>query len=95
MILKTYSKTLPFVDSLDWKDKTAGQIYDRVISKTKNGSIILFHNAAKNTPEALPKIIEKLLSEGFKLVPISQQIYKDNFIIDHEGRQCPKVVAKP
>ena len=81
------------VDSLDWRDKTADQIYDRVTKKATNGSIILFHNAAKNTPQALPKIIEKLQADGFKLVPISQQIYKENYIINHEGRQCPKQVT--
>ncbi|OJU13642.1 MAG: deacetylase [Clostridiales bacterium 43-6] len=82
------------VDSLDWKDKTADQIYDRVTKKAANGSIVLFHNAAKNTPAALPKIIEKLQSDGFKLVPVSQQIHKGNYEIDHEGRQIPVTTGK-
>ena len=56
------------VDSLDWKDLTANDIYNRVTQKTKNGSIILFHNAAKNTPEALPKILEKLKNDGYEFV---------------------------
>lgn len=78
------------VDSLDWKDRTADQIADRVIRKTKPGSIILFHNAAKNTPAALPKIIESLQADGYKIVPISKQIHKGDYYIDHEGRQVPK-----
>lgn len=75
------------VDSLDWKDLSADEICNRVISKTKPGSIILFHNAAKNTPEALPTILEKLNNEGFELVPISELIIKDNFAIDQSGMQ--------
>jgi len=75
------------VDSLDWKDLSAKDIYDRVTKKTCSGSIILFHNAAKNTPQALPMIIEYLQSEGFELVPVSELIYTDSFEIDHEGRQ--------
>ena len=75
------------VDSLDWKDLSAEEIYERVTSKAASGSICLFHNAALHTPEALPSIIEYLLSEGYSIVPISQLIYTENYTIDHTGRQ--------
>lgn len=78
------------VDSLDWKDKTADEITQRVTSKVQPGSICLFHNAAKHTPAALPSLIEKLQADGYTLVPISQQIYKENYTIDVEGRQIPQ-----
>ena len=75
------------VDSLDWKELSAEEIYERVTSRAAPGSICLFHNAALHTPEALPSIIECLLSEGFSIVPISQLIYTENYTIDHTGRQ--------
>ena len=75
------------VDSLDWKDLSAEEIYKRVSSKAAPGSICLFHNAAKYTPEALPSIIEYLISEGYTIVPISELIYSENYTIDHTGRQ--------
>lgn len=57
------------------------------------GSIVLFHNAALHTPEALPDILEYLLGEGYEIVPISQLIldgeYGTDYTIDHTGRQCP------
>ena len=52
-------------DSLDWKDLPADQIVKRVTEKVQPGSIVLFHNAAKHTPEALPAILETLLQEGY------------------------------
>lgn len=76
------------VDSLDWKNLTADQIYSKVTGKIKSGSIVLFHNAAKHTPEALPKIIEHLLENGYEFVKISDLIYKDNYEILHDGTQC-------
>lgn len=82
------------VDSLDWKDYTADKISERVLSKVQPGSICLFHNAAKHTPEALPTIIEKLLSDGYKIVPISQLIMKNDYTINHEGRQIANSFAK-
>lgn len=75
------------VDSLDWKNLSADEIYERVTTKVKPGSIVLFHNAALHTPEALPRIIEKLQSEGYKIVPVSEIIMKDNFKIDSTGKQ--------
>ena len=81
------------VDSLDWKDLSAGDITQRVLSKVQPGSIVLFHNAALHTPEALPGIIEALLQEGYTFVPISELIlpgeYGVDYTIDHTGRQCP------
>ena len=77
------------MDSLDWKDLSASEITQRVTSKVQPGSIVLFHNAAKHTPEALPGIIETLLKDGYTFLPISQIILQGDYTIDHTGRQCP------
>ncbi len=76
------------VDSLDWKELSAQEIYDRVSAKVEPGSIVLFHNAALNTPEALPSILEYLLSNGYTVVPVSQLLLEGDYYIDHTGRQC-------
>ena len=75
------------VDSLDWKDLSANEIYKRVTERVKGGSIVLFHNQGKHTAEALPKIIDYLLNEGYTFVPISELIYKDNYQIRSDGTQ--------
>ena len=77
------------VDSLDWKDLSAAEITARVTGKVQPGSIVLFHNAALHTPEALPTILEELLREGYTFVPISQLLLTGEYTIDHTGRQCP------
>ena len=76
------------VDSLDWKGLSADEICDRVLKNVKSGSIILFHNAAENTPEALPKIIEGLIADGYTIVPVSQILLSGDYTIDNTGRQC-------
>ncbi len=75
------------VDSLDWKDLAPQDICRRVCSGVTPGSICLFHNAAKNTPAALPMLIEQLLTDGYRFVPISENIYTCSCTIDHTGRQ--------
>lgn len=85
-------------DSLDWKGISAAEISKRVLSRVRPGSIILFHNAAKHTPEALPEILETLLSRGYKIVPVSALVikgrYNVDYTIDHTGRQIVKTATK-
>ena len=79
------------VDSLDWKDHaTADSICKRVTSKVKNGSIVLFHNDADHTPEALPNILKCLKDDGYEFVFIEDLIYKKDYEIIHDGTQCKK-----
>jgi peptidoglycan/xylan/chitin deacetylase (PgdA/CDA1 family) len=75
------------VDSLDWKEISAEEITDRVLGQIESGSIVLFHNAALHTPEALPGILEQLLSDGYTIVPISELIIQGDYTIDAAGCQ--------
>ena len=77
------------VDSLDWKEISAAEITQRVTEKIQNGSIVLFHNAALHTPEALPGILEYMIGQGYEVVPISEILLTCEYYMDHTGRQCP------
>ncbi|NLJ80276.1 MAG: polysaccharide deacetylase family protein [Firmicutes bacterium] len=77
------------VDSLDWKNLTSGEIYERIMAQIKPGDIVLFHNAAPGTPGAIRRIIPDLLAQGYEIIPVSQLIYKGEYYIDHTGRQYP------
>lgn len=75
------------VDSLDWKDLDTQQMLDRIVPKTKSGDILLFHNDTKHTAESLDKILTELENKGFSFSNVSDLIYKDNYTIDHTGKQ--------
>lgn len=80
------------VDSLDWQDNmTAGDIIRRVTTRMHPGAIVLFHNNATFTPEALEPIISTLKAEGYSFVPIGELLLTDNWYIDKSsGVQRPK-----
>lgn len=80
------------VDSLDWKDYGTDSILNTVLNHKHlgNGSIILCHNGAKYTADALDALITGLKEKGFELVKISELIYTDNYEMDVEGRQHQK-----
>jgi polysaccharide deacetylase family sporulation protein PdaB len=76
------------VDSLDWKKEMSKEaILDRILKRTKSGSIILFHNDTQYTVELLPKMISELKAKGLGFVSVSELIMKDNYYIDDQGRQ--------
>jgi len=80
------------VDSLDWKEQGAEAEINQVLNHKHlgNGSIILFHNDAKYTPQVLDTILKGIKEKGFEIVPISELIHRGEFEMDHEGRQIPK-----
>ncbi len=79
------------IDSLDWRDYGVDAIVDRVCNSKHlgNGSIILCHNGAKYTADALETMIMKLKEKGFSFVPVSELIYRENYHMNQEGRQIP------
>lgn len=79
------------VDSLDWKDYGVDSIIDKVVNHKHlgNGSIILCHNGAKYTADALDSLITGLQDKGYQIVPVSELIIRDDYHMDAEGRQIP------
>ena len=77
------------VDSLDWQDYGVDSIIETVVGHKHlgNGSIILCHNGAKYTAKALDTMLTKLKDAGYEFVPISELIIKEDYYMDHEGRQ--------
>ncbi|MCL1832257.1 MAG: polysaccharide deacetylase family protein [Oscillospiraceae bacterium] len=82
------------VDSIDWQGPSAKTIVKRVVSGTKSGSIILFHNDLENTTEALPAIISQLKDKGFDFVPVTELIHHENYTIDSSGKQILSAEAQ-
>ncbi len=78
------------VDSLDWKeDISADYIVNRVTTLVHPGAIILFHNNAKHTPEALPTILQFLEDNDYTAVTVSDLLHCPPYEIDHRGQQIP------
>lgn len=77
------------VDSMDWKDYGADAIVEAVCSHEDldNGAIILCHNGAKYTVQALDEMLTRIKSQGYEIVPVSRLIYKSGFHVDQKGRQ--------
>ena len=75
------------IDSLDYKALTGEQMWERIEPNLENGSIILMHNGTENTANSLDMIITKIQNKGYKIVPVTELIYTEEYVIDNNGRQ--------
>lgn len=63
------------IDTLDWKHHNSKKIANKVLNKANDGDIILMHDIYRATANSLEIIIPKLLSDGYKLVTVSELLY--------------------
>ena len=77
------------VDSLDWKDYGVKSIIDTVCNHEAMGpgAIILCHNGAAYTADALDELLTNLENQGYEFVKISDLIMTENYHMDAAGRQ--------
>jgi peptidoglycan/xylan/chitin deacetylase (PgdA/CDA1 family) len=59
-------------DTLDWRDRSPGIVYQRAISGARPGGIILMHDIHATTVQATPRIIDELQRQGYVLVTVSE-----------------------
>lgn len=61
-------------DTIDWRDKTdVDAVYARAIKNCKGGDFVLMHPTFATT-KALPRIIDKMKSDGFLLCSVGENL---------------------
>jgi peptidoglycan/xylan/chitin deacetylase (PgdA/CDA1 family) len=85
-----YETVIWSIESLDWRGTSSEDMLKRILGKLHKGAIIRFHVTGRNTPEALPQIIEAIRSQGYEIVPLSQLLLEgDYYIHPHTGEMRP------
>ena len=57
----------------DWvEDRTAESVYNYAVDGACSGAIVVMHVGAQETAEALPRIIDDLEAQGYRLVTLSE-----------------------
>ena len=64
------------IDPLDWNTKNVDEIVNKVVTKAKDGAIILLHDCYQSSVEAAFQIIDHLQAEGFDFVLQDQFIFE-------------------
>ena len=67
------------IDTLDWRDRDPDLIAKRAIAGARRDGIILLHDLHSTTVDAVPYILDTLISQDYKFVTVSEILgYKDN-----------------
>jgi polysaccharide deacetylase len=75
------------LDTLDYSGLTGEEMWKRLENKLMSGSIILSHNGTKHTSDSLDMLLTNIEKKGYKIVTVSELIYKENAYIDVNGTQ--------
>lgn len=70
------------VDTLDWLYKDPQRISDYIMENASDSAVILMHDSKETTKEAVLITIEKLISEGFQLVTVSELFEAKNIPLE-------------
>lgn len=62
------------VDPLDWKNRNATTVTQRIVSGASQGDIILAHDIHKSTIDAMPGTLDALLAKGYRFETVSNLI---------------------
>lgn len=76
------------VDSIDYNNASAEDIYNRVAQNVTDGSIILMHTGTASTAVALPRILDTL-SGTYTLKKVSELTDYTGYSIDNTGMLIP------
>lgn len=63
------------IDTLDWKDRDAQIVFERVKEEAEDGAIILIHSIYKTSYEASELFIPWLVEQGYQIVTLSELFY--------------------
>lgn len=76
--LSNYPIIIWDIDTLDWKYHNSKRIANRILTKVKDGDIILMHDIYSATANALNIIIPELQKRGYTFVTVSELFYYKN-----------------
>jgi len=60
------------LDPFDWRSRNADMVYDSIMSRVKDGCIIVCHDIHMTTGEAMERVIPELIENGYRLVTVSE-----------------------
>ena len=75
------------INSETYRDNTPEGLANKIIADIQNGSIIRMRVGMTADTYALPIIIEHLENNGYKMLPLSQMLMKDDYEVDQNGVQ--------
>lgn len=65
------------LDPEDWKHRNSNYIASYVLENAKSGDVILLHDTHHTTANAVPEILDRLVSAGFTFVTVSEMLQID------------------
>ena len=63
------------IDTEDWMDKNADDVYEQLVSGLNGGDVVLMHDLFPGTAEAVERAVPVLVKNGYQIVNVSELAY--------------------
>ena len=60
------------LDTMDWRYRDPDRIYNVIMDRAGDGTIVLLHDIHRTTAEAMEQVIPRLIEKGYQLVTVSE-----------------------
>ena len=70
-----YKRVKEYLDSQDWKLRSADAAAERVLDEAGPGEVILMHDCYDSSVEAAFLIIDELEARGYEFVTVDEMIF--------------------
>lgn len=60
------------VDTLDWQSRNADAVYNKIVSQTRDGSIVLLHDLYRTSVQGALRAIDTLQAQGYEFVTVNE-----------------------
>lgn len=64
------------IDPEDWKDKNTDRIVEHIVSRARDGDVILLHDIYPTSVEAALRVVDALHQKGFLFVTVEELAYQ-------------------
>jgi len=60
------------IDTMDWRYRDPDRIYNVIMNRVEDGSVVLLHDIHVTTADAMERVIPSLIAAGYQLVTVSE-----------------------
>lgn len=73
------------IDTLDWQNRSADDIYNTVLNGVFDGAIVLMHDGYPETHKAVKRLLPDLKQAGYQVVSVSQLAKANGCVLETGG----------
>ena len=78
------------LDTMDWKTRNADSVYEKIVSKAKDGDIVLMHDLYETSVQGALRAVDTLQEQGYEFVTVAE-LMRRRGVVPQNGEKYTSV----